>query len=358
MAGPISTALGLFAKFKLALFGTAEQAGMMGTMVSGLTGPILAVIGIIALVTAALIDLYNNNEEFRKNVNDMISNLIEILQTLWNSFLYPILTAVKDVLLDIWNNAILPVWETVKNCIADIIAKLSGLIEVLTPVINFIIQLLSALLIPAFLLLANTIGAVVSEAISFFGALLSNVSQVIGGIIQVISGIIQFITGVFTGNWKQAWNGIVSIFKGIFDGIVGIAKAPINGVISLVNGVISAVNGMIKGLNKISFDIPDWVPGIGGSHFGLDLKTIDKVAYLAKGGNLLSGTAIVGEAGPEILQQMGNKTRVTPLSESGGINQANLIDYKRMAEVFSYALTKLKIKVDKRELAKVIREVS
>lgn len=358
LAGPISTALGLFAKFKLALFGTAEQAGMMGTMVSGLTGPILAVIGIIALVTAALIDLYNNNEEFRKNVNDMISNLIEILQTLWNSFLYPILTAVKDVLLDIWNNAILPVWETVKNCIADIIAKLLGLIEVLTPVINFIIQLLSALLIPAFLLLANTIGAVVSEAISFFGALLSNVSQVIGGIIQVISGIIQFITGVFTGNWKQAWNGIVSIFKGIFDGIVGIAKAPINGVISLVNGVISAVNGMIKGLNKISFDIPDWVPGIGGSHFGLDLKTIDKVAYLAKGGNLLSGTAIVGEAGPEILQQMGNKTRVTPLSESGGINQANLIDYKRMAEVFSYALTKLKIKVDKRELAKVIREVS
>ena len=358
LAGPISTALGLFAKFKLALFGTAEQAGMMGTMVSGLTGPILAVIGIIALVTAALIDLYNNNEEFRKNVNDMISNLIEILQTLWNSFLYPILTAVKDVLLDIWNNAILPVWETVKNCIADIIAKLSGLIEVLTPVINFIIQLLSALLIPVFLLLANTIGAVVSEAISFFGALLSNVSQVIGGIIQVISGIIQFITGVFTGNWKQAWNGIVSIFKGIFDGIVGIAKAPINGVISLVNGVISAVNGMIKGLNKISFDIPDWVPGIGGSHFGLDLKTIDKVAYLAKGGNLLSGTAIVGEAGPEILQQMGNKTRVTPLSESGGINQVNLIDYKRMAEVFSYALTKLKIKVDKRELAKVIREVS
>lgn len=358
LAGPISTALGLFAKFKLALFGTAEQAGIMGTMVSGLTGPILAVIGIIALVTAALIDLYNNNEEFRKNVNDMISNLIEILQTLWNSFLYPILTAVKDVLLDIWNNAILPVWETVKNCIADIIAKLSGLIEVLTPVINFIIQLLSALLIPVFLLLANTIGAVVSEAISFFGALLSNVSQIIGGIIQVISGIIQFITGVFTGNWKQAWNGIVSIFKGIFDGIVGIAKAPINGVISLVNGVISAVNGMIKGLNKISFDIPDWVPGIGGSHFGLDLKTIDKVAYLAKGGNLLSGTAIVGEAGPEILQQMGNKTRVTPLSESGGINQANLIDYKRMAEVFSYALTKLKIKVDKRELAKVIREVS
>ena len=358
LAGPISTALGLFAKFKLALFGTAEQAGIMGTMVSGLTGTILAVIGIIALVTAALIDLYNNNEEFRKNVNDMISNLIEILQTLWNSFLYPILTAVKDVLLDIWNNAILPVWETVKNCIADIIAKLSGLIEVLTPVINFIIQLLSALLIPVFLLLANTIGAVVSEAISFFGVLLSNVSQVIGGIIQVISGIIQFITGVFTGNWKQAWNGIVSIFKGIFDGIVGIAKAPINGVISLVNGVISAVNGMIKGLNKISFDIPDWVPGIGGSHFGLDLKTIDKVAYLAKGGNLLSGTAIVGEAGPEILQQMGNKTRVTPLSESGGINQANLIDYKRMAEVFSYALTKLKIKVDKRELAKVIREVS
>lgn len=357
LAGPVSTALKLFANFKLALFGAAEQAGAIGTVMSGLTGPIMIIIGIIALVTAAIIDLYNNNKEFRENVSEMISNFMEIIQTFWNSFLSPILTAVKDILLDIWNNAILPIWDTVKNCIADIIAKFSELLAVLTPVINFIINLISTILIPTFIILGNTVGSVISSAISFFGVLLSNCSQIFGGVISVISGLIQFITGVFTGNWRSAWQGVVNILKGIFDGIVGIVKAPINGIIGLVNGVISAINGMIKGLNKISFDIPDWVPGIGGSHFGLDIGTIPSVAYLAKGGNLLSGTAIVGEAGPEILQQMGNKTKVTPLNETGGINQTNLIDYNLLAEILINAISRLKFNVDKREFGKLVKEV-
>lgn len=357
LAGPVSTALKLFANFKLALFGAAEQAGAIGTVMSGLTGPIMLIIGIIALVTAAIIDLYNNNKEFRENVSEMINNFMEIIQTFWNSFLSPILTAIKDILLDIWNNAILPIWDTVKNCIADIIAKFSELLAVLTPVINFIIQLISTILIPTFIVLGNTVGSVISSAISFFGALLSNCSQIFGGVISVISGLIQFITGVFTGNWRSAWQGVVNILKGIFDGIVGIVKAPINGIIGLVNGVISAINGMIKGLNKISFDIPDWVPGIGGSHFGLDIGTIPSVAYLAKGGNLLQGTAIVGEAGPEILQQMGNKTKVTPLSETGGINQTNLIDYNLLAETLISAISRLKFNVDKREFGKLVKEV-
>lgn len=357
VAGPISTAIGLFGKFKLALFGATEQAGIIGSVISGLTGPVMIVIGIIALVTAAVIDLYNSNEEFRENINEMINSLMEIIQTFWESFLRPILTAVKEILTEIWENGIMPLWDTVKGCIADIISKLSQLLDVLTPMINFIIQLLSTVLIPVIEFLGGIIGSVINEAIACFGAFFSNVSEIIGGIITVITGIVQFITGVFTGNWKGAWEGISNIFKGIFDGLVGIAKIPINGIIGLINGVIDAVNWMIKGLNKIEFDVPDWVPYLGGEHFGLDLKLIDNIEYLAKGGTLLQGTAIVGEAGPEILQQMGTKTRVTPLSESGGINKSDLIDYNRITESFVYALSKLKFSFDKRELGKLVREV-
>lgn len=51
---------------------------------------------------------------------------------------------------------------------------------------------------------------------------------------------------------------------------------------SVVNPIISGVNGLLKGLgnginkvidmlNKISFDVPDWVPKLGGKHFGINL---------------------------------------------------------------------------------------
>ncbi len=38
------------------------------------------------------------------------------------------------------------------------------------------------------------------------------ISGVISGIVTVLNGIITFITGVFSGNWRQAWEGIKSIF--------------------------------------------------------------------------------------------------------------------------------------------------
>ena len=31
------------------------------------------------------------------------------------------------------------------------------------------------------------------------------------------------------------------------------------------------INWIVDGLNKISFDIPDWVPGIGGEHWGVNI---------------------------------------------------------------------------------------
>ena len=59
----------------------------------------------------------------------------------------------------------------------------------------------------------------------------------------------------------MAWNGIVQIFEGIVMPIQSIFDGVIAGIKASINSLISAVNG-------ISVDIPDWVPGVGGSHFG------------------------------------------------------------------------------------------
>lgn len=72
--------------------------------------------------------------------------------------------------------------------------------------------------------------------------------------------------------------------------------------------MIGLINGFIGGLNNIK--IPKWVPGVGGKSF-----SISKLPYLAQGGHLINGQAIVGEAGPELLTAKNGKTTVTPLSD-------------------------------------------
>lgn len=123
----------------------------------------------------------------------------------------------------------------------------------------------------------------------------------IDAIKRYFGGLIDFIAGVFTGDWSRAWQGVKDIFGGIFDSFEGLAKAPLNGVIALINSVFAGL-GNIK--------IPKWVPKIGGQNFSMA-----QIPYLASGGHVLNGQAIVGEAGPELLTNSNGKTTVTPLSD-------------------------------------------
>ena len=144
----------------------------------------------------------------------------------------------------------------------------------------------------------------------------ANFSNYYNAFKQILSGITDFLKGVFTGDWELAWTGIKNIFGGIFNGLLAIAKAPLNGIIGLLNILLDGVNFLIKGLNKIKFDVPKWVPGIGGKTLGFNIKTLGKIPYMADGGTLLNGAAIVAEAGPELLLQQGNKTKVIPLNKN------------------------------------------
>ena len=106
----------------------------------------------------------------------------------------------------------------------------------------------------------------------------------------VFQGVIDFVSGIFAGNWSLAWQGIVEIFSGIMNGIGSVMKAPLNAVIGLINAAISEIN------SNIQVDIPDWVPSVGGQHFGVNIPIIPT---FAKGG-FTNVPSIFGEAGPEV----------------------------------------------------------
>lgn len=95
---------------------------------------------------------------------------------------------------------------------------------------------------------------------------------------NILGGIIQFIKGAFTGDMKSAFEGLKKVFKGLINADIILVE-------SFINTVIRALNWLIKQINKISFDVPDWVPGIGGKTLGVNIPAISekKLPRLATG---------------------------------------------------------------------------
>ena len=95
----------------------------------------------------------------------------------------------------------------------------------------------------------------------FFDSMRDSWMAVVGDLKDIFSGLVEFVAGVLTNDWDRAWNGLKSIFKGVWNGMMDIAEA--------------AINAIISGINGIGFGpVPDWVPLIGGKNFRLNLKPV------------------------------------------------------------------------------------
>ena len=97
---------------------------------------------------------------------------------------------------------------------------------------------------------------------------------------------------MFLGTWiyNNVVAPILSFFDSIWEGIKSGVKTAINFVIGIINGLIGGFEGFVNifvkginliigGLNKISFDIPDWVPLIGGKKFGFNLPKMNEASF-------------------------------------------------------------------------------
>ena len=312
IASTVLTAFGQIAEAVLPIL--IQLISELLPVIIGLIDQLLPVLTqIIESVLTVLVDVIN---QLLPLVMQIIEAVLPVLLQLVQAIL-PIITqiveAVLPVLIQLINtilpiitqiiNAVLPVLVEILNALTPI---LNMVISLLQPILNLIISLVEPILnlimtaitplIDIFATLISTIlqpimpilNAVANIITSVLGAAIQTIQPIIQSLISIFQGLIDFITGVFSGNWSQAWNGVVQVFGGLWDGLVAIVKAPINAVIGLINGAIN-------GLNSISVDIPDWVPFVGGSHFGLDIPTIPMLAS----GGFTDGVSIAGEAGME-----------------------------------------------------------
>lgn len=351
LAGSVSKIILMYTNFKAASAGVQGSTSLLASAMGALSGPVIAIIAAIALVVAALVQLWNTNEEFRASVENAMANIQSVFSNLWETILQPIFIRIKEIVIDVWDNGIRPLWDNWVAFVGDITIQMMGLFAYIEPILNWFIDTFGPMLTLVFDLVGTAFGSTVNTILQFAGVLLNNISQVVSSIIGVFKGIIDFIINVFTGNWSGAWNSIVSIFSNIFNGLAGVAKAPINAVIGFINGMISGVEGgvnaCIRAINSISVDVPKWIPGIGGQHWGFNLGTVGfgRIPYLAKGGQLLNGMAMIAEAGPELLLQQGNRTTVAPLTNGGGATPVDIIDYNKMALAMIQAFKGMAVKI-------------
>lgn len=212
----------------------------------------------------------------------LVDAILPVITTLLDAItpILEVLTSLLDPILQLLTSILQPLLDLVSQILGPIIDMIGQIAELLGPLITELLEPLQPLI--------EGIADLISTVL---GSALEGLQPVIDNIMGVFGGLIDFIAGVFTGDWERAWSGIVSIFENLVKGIGNLFIAPLN-------LIVDGINWLIDQLNKISFDFPDWIPVIGGEHFGLNIPHIPKIPTFAKGG-FTEGVSIAGEAGTE-----------------------------------------------------------
>lgn len=317
------------------------------------TGPVGIAIGVIALLGVAI---YKNFDKVKP-----------VLEKVGQSF-SAVGIMIKGVINRIWI-VIEPLVNRVKESFGKLVGQLSTtfgkLGHALSPILDLVFSVVgkvAKVLVGGPLAIALG-GLVVGFNLAFAGITgiltfgLTVIDGVINGITLYFRGLTEFITGVFALDWEMAWSGIVKMFEGIVTPIVSIFDGVIAGVKAAINSLISSVNG-------ISFNIPDWVPGVGGSSFGpLNIPLLYTGTDNWKGGpamihdrgaeivNLPSGAQVIPHA-----QSLNTAYNQGKRSGTGGdinvtISQLNVRNDGRSIEELAYEIAEqIKYQLQKRAI--------
>lgn len=145
---------------------------MLGTALGGISGPVIAVVAVIAVLVAAFKHLWDTNEGFR-----------ERMTAIWEG--------IKEK------------FETFTQGIVDRLNALGFSFEDITEVIKAVWDAFCNFLAPV------------------FEGVFAEIETTLGAAFDIITGLFDIFSGIFTGNWDLVWQGVEEVFGGIWDSIVG-----------------------------------------------------------------------------------------------------------------------------------------
>lgn len=236
-----------------------------------------------------LADAFGLLNKFLKLVSDGLQKLWKYLKPVFD-FIGNTAVKVLEWLRDMFQK-VAKVFEEKGTSVSEIIENIGEIFALVWAVVEPILIHLRDLVGWCF----NSIGDVIAH--------------VLEGAIDILHGFTEFLAGVFSDDISRAWDGIDEIFRGalkmienllkdlfnffglefdfvkIKSGFKGMVNSVIGFLNKMISGIVEGINTAVRAANKLNITVPDWVPGIGGSKFGFNMKTITapKIPYLAKG---------------------------------------------------------------------------
>ena len=230
------------------------------------------------------------------------------------------LNSLKSRIQDTLGNTFKSVSDTLKDEVFPAINKALDSIdfESLGKSIGNIMELVGAIL--------PVVSFVVTQAIDLIGSLIGNITPIITDVKNLFTGLLDFIKNIFTGQWGDAFAAlgrvVMSALATVADGLIGV----INSIVDVINKVISWVTGKNGVISKIP-SISTWGLNTNTSGTKSNLPAIKRgngESLMGSGGVISTGSAIVGENGPELLSMNGGVATVTPINNNttnlGSIN--------------------------------------
>lgn len=232
--------------------------------------------------------------------------------------------------------------DKVKTTIAIITAVVSAALLVIGIMLAFtwtnmplaiaLVAAGAAGLIASVVLMWDTLPDKVKNTVSIITAIASAALLVLGiilcvtganlplGVALIIAGVAGLVTVAALNkdvikDWvSSAWTSVKNFWnssiKPIFtakwwtDKLKAIADGAKNAINTAISYVEKGINWMVGKINTLSFDVPDWVPGIGGSRVGFNLNYVNlpRLQTGAIVNNPGKGVPVVaGEAGAEAI---------------------------------------------------------
>jgi len=297
--------------------------------------------GALPLLTSSYED-YNNAIETVTNSQGKTNEAFEEMATGPGFTLTQSITKLKNTAIKLGSalsELVSPALETLTEWVEKAIGWFQSLDPQTQKIIMIMVGLFAAIGPLVFILgqlavgisfLMGPIGLVIAAIVAFIaiGILLwKNWDTIKAKAIEIWTAISDFFKGTWDnikGFFRNAgefvtnvWNNVINFFKGIprrisqaFSTVKDIILSPFR---AAWRGIEMGLNWLIGMFNRISFDIPDWVPGIGGKHFGINIPKVSLPSFA-------TGGVVPGPEGqPQLAIVHGGET-IIPNHEPGNVN--------------------------------------
>lgn len=275
--------------------------------------PIGLVVAAIAALVAGAVLAYQKVDWFRSAVDAAWSAISSVISWAWDTVIKPIMDNWQVALAVLmgpigllgyvvkenwdkiagavswaWNSVVKPIWDAIVGHVKTMV----GVFQFLWGVAGNVWSSISGAVSSAWGVLGSVFSwignAVQTYVVAHFNIVKSVASTVWGAVSGAVQGAWNTISSIF-GWIRGAAQGVIDSFWNIKDGIgsafstlAGMIKGPFE---SAFNSIKSLWNSTVGGFG---FEVPGWVPGVGGKSFNIP--------------NMHTGGIVPGRPGEEVLR--------------------------------------------------------